>query len=298
MKNKMLLLMSLSISCILVFSLNAFALTSESPPVSLEIAKFIALDTAKQFYKKSGELEVYDAEPYYDLDGQVTVYAITLKKKGLDVSALENIDDVIIDQYNQIELLEEQISKIKGENISGKKKSEKIKNTQKEISTKIKSLMGTEDFITVICSANESKVPVLKLFKGLPEHKTQIPALLRKEEVKQSIVGEKVKRTYFLGMFDLGFEFGETFDSPQVNMGNHQIDIPSDTELVHSRSGKIFTKEQFKQMRKQKKLSSPAAASENKQNLSSEALGKKWDRIKSRFDQSIREQALQTGSVE
>ncbi|GAH60712.1 unnamed protein product, partial [marine sediment metagenome] len=241
-------IISIFLICTIFVTISATLLADEDSgqaavPVSLELAKFVALDHAKQFYGDMGDLEFYDSEIYYDLNGNPAVYAIILVSSEVTVTSREQLKAKIASKYSDIESLRQQITPIKNQSISGKKKSQKIQNIHAQILQARKDLAGIEKFVTVICGADMSYVPVLKLFKGLPKHLTHRPFLLSKPGVRSSVRGNEVQRTFYLGMFDLAFEFGDSETTRQVQSANQiRKAIPkAEVKLAHSRTGRIIT---------------------------------------------------------
>jgi len=266
-------------------SSNVFAddtLNSESA----ELIKFVAMDYAKQFYPEMGDLTVYDMETYYDLEGVPAVKAVILTNvEEVYLPSLSEIKEKIKNLNNTISSLKKDINDIKDENVSGKVKSIKISEKRKEIHKINTEISGNDSFLTVICGASESRPPVLKLFKGLPEHLTAPSVLFEKQEVHEFISGKVVKRTFFIGMFDLAFEFGTTEEVTQFKL-NKIRGISPTAKLVHSRSGKIINVSEFKSL-----LAKPEKGKDLEESISVklERRKKSWDRLRGRYKQYMSE---------
>ncbi len=261
-------------------------------PVPIELAKFVALYHAKQFYGDMGDLALYDSEVYYDLKGNPAVYAIVLVSSEVTPPSHEQLNTKIGSRYSDIESFRQEITAIENQSISGKAKSQKIQNIRAQIIEATKDLTGTETFVTVICGANESCVPVLKLFKGLPKHLTQAPLLLNKPGVKDVVRGETVRRTFFLGMFDLAFEFGAYKSQRSLTIDKDiEGQLRPDMVLIHSRTGKIVKLSDLRTVIEQQKNKIEAATKSRRQieSRTTNSLQQKWDRLKNRYNQYLRE---------
>ena len=282
---------------LVTFSISSASDTQDSgptaDPVPLELAKFVALDYAKNFYSDMGNIEFYDSEIYYDLNGNPAVYAIVLVSIKVTPLSPEQLKAKIVSTYSEIQTLQRTIASIENRAITGKAKSEKIKDIRAQILDLRKEFAGTEAFVTVICGADESHVPVLKLFRGLPAHLTQVPVLLGKPAVRNAVAGDTVVRTFFLGMFDLAFEFDVPTTRRSLSATDHlKEELSHDITLVHSRTGKIVQLgtllncvEQHKttRVKAEARIRTQAAVNTTK------SLQEKWDRFRNRYTQYLRE---------
>lgn len=262
----------------------------EDTYVPFDLALSIAKETAESFYPEMTPLEYSFSEIYFDIEGGPAVYAFTFASVGTYSKDKTFIIETIKEWESQKKSIAEQVKVIDKEKYSGKKKAEKKAELMNAIRNNTREVEGLDVLVTVICGAKETFSPVLKVFKGLPEHFTLPYKLLQNDEVKKNINGTTLVNTIFLGMFDLAFEFDDSREQMKVSGGASnkpsKVTFDQNCQLVLSRTGKILPVKEIKEkMLKAKENKKEAIKA--KQTSADESrkpdVAKQWLRYKKRY---------------
>ena len=175
----------------------------DSTFVSIDLAKTAALHHANAIY---GNTSFYSVIPFYDLDGQIKIFCNILLKEGKQSPTEEQVLRAVNQNYAKVKELKKEILEVQKLYISGKSKSEKIREIQEEIE-KVKDIQSfKDDFITVLTAATMDQVPVILSHEGLPLQIVQRPEIeerLKTESADGYFPGEIYYQSMFLIYYGL-----------------------------------------------------------------------------------------------
>ena len=127
-------------------------------PVSMELAKTAALHHAAMNYEKAS---FHAVTPYYDLDGNITVYCIVLKKEsGISYSESQIMTSLYGSHEELIKLRSDLVS-IQQQNTGKAEIEEQITKIKAKIEETEKNEGFKGDYITVLAGANKNHVPII-----------------------------------------------------------------------------------------------------------------------------------------
>jgi len=262
--------------------------------VDINLAKFAALQYADKFYGNDySALQVYNVETYYDLVNQPAVYAITLTSTEGQIPILEELRTEVQHKYSAIKQLKESLLLIDSEPISGKAKSKLTSGVRIQIKELEKQLRQSDRFITILCGATEQHVPVIRAYRGLPEHITSLPHIQDKIISTPELSNLRPLRVYYLGIFDHRYSLelsGENKERVEIDATS----VDSDQKLIHLRSTKVSSMSEIQERINEKKAIRNAKklqmSQEEQQLMIAKEEGKgnrikeKWLRIKKLYE--------------
>jgi hypothetical protein len=260
-----------------------------SQAVPFELAKFAAEHCAKQFY---GKMTFYSSTTYYDVNGLPSVYCIILVDPNIGKSEPNDVDSQIKHNHMQIKEIKAAINTVETENISGKKKAEKIAELHEQLREVRKKMTGAENFATFYCGATEDHVPVIRSHRGLPDHMTTLPDFEQEISSKSELSGMKLGKVLYLGVFDIAYELipapenGKSEQSPEIS----EKRFADKTKFIVLKSKQTITQAELKDNIK-KSLMAQASDTENakalkaKQEERRNVVQEKWTRLKRMYEQ-------------
>ncbi len=267
----------------LILGITLFA--QEPSPVSIELAKAAALSHAETLYEKAS---FHSLTPYYDVDGNISVYCIVLKKpSGIDYSESQIIE-TLSKSYQELDGLRSELASINASEIIIEAKNEKNARIQKKIFQVESQSSFEEDYITVIAGADKKHVPVIMSYEGIPHHirvKPELESSLReRKDLRQ--LGD----VYYLGMFDLFYELksaSEQYDPPLLSGSNGRSKTTAPVDLVNLTSKETVSFDELRirieNLQQQSLLKAGKVDDTEQIEKRQKVLKQKWDATESIF---------------
>jgi hypothetical protein len=209
----------------------AFGQMDRGAEVPVEIAERVALSYARQFY---GDARTWEWTPYFGTDGKIEVYTFALYQGDGPLPTKTEVLAATQARHSALANLSEELRAVDTSDASGRTKAALRDEVNLRIAAKQREYTQVDRFITVLAGAHEGHVPVIRVHRGLPEHLTSAP-YARDKAIVSHAIGEQLLRTFYLGPFDLGFEFVAARSAAPT-------DDPADsTLLVLTQGGKVVS---------------------------------------------------------
>jgi len=215
--------------------------------VSLELAKTAAIQHAQLKYEKAS---FYSVTPYYDMEGDIAVYCVVLKKeKGRDLPESQLIED--LQKSNQ------RVQELRSELASTELPEDKQDEIRREIDKAEKEASFEGDYITVLTGTSIKQVPVLMSYEGIPQHlrmKHEAEELLHQQNESQQL-----GPVFYFGLFDVFYGLkpaGNPAASTFLQDLDEVKDITIPQHLLNPVGGEIMTLDEIREQVERAELQS------------------------------------------
>jgi len=201
----------------------------EYKPVDINVARQVAADYLPTYYP--GQWAYFHNIVFYDLDAQPAAYAFIFRKETSGITALQDLEDTMLEALSERDKITEQILQIKqSEDLHNDEKRNKIRLLKTQLKDQNKVLYKWDTFATLITGATNRSSLVIDHYRGLP------PIFVNKNDLQNSLKSNypdknlELGRILFLSPFDIRYEAAVTGTTQQlIAESSYVLDVRTKT---------------------------------------------------------------------
>jgi hypothetical protein len=201
---------------------NNIPISPQITDVNLNLAKFVADSTARQFHNTN---LLSHASHYFDLDGNINAYVFTYFLKS-DVERAQSA----VERMNIAQHLIETKQQIAAFTITDAEQAKENQALQAQLREDERLLKQRDKYDTIVVSADTSEQPVLDRYLGLPRHefKAELTKLRATEQGQQFDTQADV---VFLGPIELYYSTAKSVAGKSTNAKTQNNVVATATSL-------------------------------------------------------------------